>query len=217
MMDRFKRLVFLPVFVSNLFSMFGVLFLGWSVADIFFWFWCEFILSGLTSFALLLAWLPIEKSRHTAIAGMAKIMPYMFGFAFLYLLFFATLFAGVAYKGEWKSWDRFPQFFADKEIGLVVTIVMYAVVLGRTLMKRDRGYEDSKKLAQPFNRKCVAVVAFYMLYLIHGWITKWFTGARALNLSPAYVRGMGVTLLVLKLLGEVGLFDRRFKRRPTAL
>ncbi len=217
MLDRFKWLVLLPVIVSNLYSMFGVLFLGWSVADIFFWFWCEFVLSGITSFILLMVWLPIEKNRHTAIAGMAKIMPYMFGFSFLYLLFFATLFAGVAYKGEWHSWGRFPEFLADKEIGLVVIVATYAFVLGRTLKKRDRGYEDSKKLARPFNRKCIAVAGFYVLYLIHGWITEWFTGARSLNLSPGYLKGMGVTLLTLKLLGEAGLFDRFFKRRPTQI
>ena len=217
MLERFKRLVFLPVLVSNLYSMFGVLFLDWSVADIFFWFWCEFVLSGMTSFVLLMVWLPVEKSRNTAFAGMAKIMPYLFGFSFLYLLFFATLFAGVAYKGEWKSWERFPEFIADKEIGLAMLIATYVVVLGRTLMRRDRGYEDSKKLAQPFNRKCIAVAGFYLLYLVHGWITEWFTGARSLNLSPAYLKGMGVTLLCLKLLGEAGLFDRFFKRRPTKL
>ncbi|MGA3285544.1 MAG: hypothetical protein ABSD57_13940 [Verrucomicrobiota bacterium] len=86
-----------------------------------------------------------------------------------------------------------------------------------TLMKRDRGYEDSKKLAQPFNRKCVALLGFYLLYLIYGWITEWVTGARSLNLSPEYLKGIGVTLLSLKLLGEVGLFDRFFKRQPKKL
>ena len=216
MMDRFKRLVLLPVLVSNLYSMFGVLILNWSVADIFFWFWCEFVLSGITSFVLLMVWLPIEKTRDQVIARMAGAMPFMFGFAFLYLLFFATLFAGMAYKGEWHSWSRFPQFLANKEIGLVVTVATYAFVLVRTLLKRDRGYEDSKKLAQPFNRKCIAVAGFYFLYLIHGWITEWFMGAKSLNLSPGYLKGMGVTLLVLKLLGEAGLFDRFFKR-PTKL
>jgi Family of unknown function (DUF6498) len=214
MMDRFKRLVFLPVIVSNLYSMFGVLFLGWSVADIFFWFWCEFVLSGITSFVFLMAWLPIEKKRDQVIARMAGAMPFMFGFAFLYLLFFATLFAAVAYKGEWHGWGRFPRFLADKEIGLAAIIATYAFVLVRTFMKRDRGYEDSKTLAQPFNKKCFALVGFYMLYLIHGWITEWVTGARSLNLSPEYLKGMGVTLLSLKLMGEAGLFDRFFKRRP---
>jgi hypothetical protein len=56
-----------------------------------------------------------------------------------------------------------------------------------------------------------------VLYLIHGWITEWVTGARSLNLSPEYLKGMGVTLLSLKLLGEAGLFNRFFKRQPKKL
>jgi hypothetical protein len=208
--------MFLPVLVSNLYSIFGVLLMRWSVADIFFWFWCEFVLSGITSFVLLLAWLPIEKNRNAITAGTARITPFLFGFAFLYLLFFTTLFAALAYKGELKTWEHFPQFIADKEIGLAATVVAYALALGRTLLKRDRGYEDSKRLAQPFSRKCVAVAAFYVLYLVHGWITEWFTGGRSLNLSPGYVKGMGTTLLSLKLLGEVGLFDHLSKRQTEA-
>ena len=204
MFDQFKRLVFLPVLVSNSYSMYGVLFLHWSVADIFFWFWCEFILSGLTTFVLMMFWLRVEKKLHRSLA---KIAPFLFGFSFLYLLFFATLFAAMAYKGEWKSYDRFPLFLADKKIGLLATILSYVVLLARTLAQRDYGSGYSKRLALPFNRKCVALAGFYMLFLIHGWIREWTTGARTLNLSAEYLKGMGTTLLSLKLLAELGLFD----------
>jgi hypothetical protein len=191
--------------------MYGVLFLNWSVADIFFWFWCEFVLSGITTFVLMMFWLRIEKKLPS---GFAKLAPFLFGFSFLYLLFFATLFTAMAYKGEWQSYDRFPLFLADKKVGLLATIASYAILSVKTLIKRDYGLESSKDLALPFNRKCLALVGFYMLYLIHGWIWEWTTGARSLNLSTVYLKGMGMTLLLLKLLAELGLFDHLFKRKP---
>jgi hypothetical protein len=55
-----------------------VLFLHWSVADIFFWFWCEFILAGITSFVLLMFWRRVEKNPDP---GIAKIAPYLFVFS----------------------------------------------------------------------------------------------------------------------------------------
>jgi Family of unknown function (DUF6498) len=212
MLNKFKWLMFLPVSVSNLYSMYGVLFLNWSVADIFFWFWCEFVLAGITAFVLMMIWVPAEKKANKVIARLAPMMPYAFGFSFLYMLFFASLFAGVAYKGEWESWNRFPQFFADKTTGLLATVPSYAIILVMALVKRDQG--DSQRLALQFNRKMFVVLGFYVLYLIHGWIREWSTGAQSLNLSPEYLKGMGLTLLALKLLAECGLFDRFAKRKP---
>ena len=127
MFERFKRLVFLPVLVSNLYSMYGVLFLQWSVADLFFWFWSEFVFMGVTTFVLTLYWVQTEKTLHR---GVLKNSPFLFLFAFLAVLFYATMFAALAYKGEWKSWDLFPQFLADKEIGLIATFISFVVFLG---------------------------------------------------------------------------------------
>ncbi len=209
MFDNLKRWVFLPILISNVYSMYGVLFWNWSVADIFFWFWCEFILSGIMSFVLMMFWRRIQTNLPKGLGGLA---PWLFGFAFLYLLFFATLFTAMTYKGEWKSYDRLPQFLADKEIGLLATVTSYVILLVMTLAKSDRGLADSNRLAQPFNRKTFILVGFYALYLVHGWIREWTTGAR-LNLSPAYLKNMGMTLLSLKLLAELAVFDRLFKRR----
>lgn len=116
MPDNYKRWVFAPMLVSNVYSTYGVLFWNWSVADVFFWFWCEFVLSGITSFLLIMFWRNIQTDLPKGIRGVA---PWLFGFAFSYLFFFATLFAAMAYKGEWKSYDRLPEFLADKEIGLL--------------------------------------------------------------------------------------------------
>ena len=209
MLDKFKRLVFLPVLVSNLYSIYGVLFLHWSVADIFFWFWCEFILAGITSLIFLLFWRRVETNLPKSMSQMA---PYVFGFSFIYLLFFATLFTAMAYKGEWKSYDRLPEFLADKKIGLAATVLSYFFFLGKTLAKSDHGLNDSTNLAKPFNRKCVMVAGFYALMLIHGWIREWASGTR-LNLSAEYLKGMGVALLFLKFFAELGLFDWFVRRR----
>ena len=209
MFNNLKRWVFLPMLVSNTYSIYGVLFWNWSVADIFFWFWCEFVLSGITSYVLIIFFRRIQTDLPN---GLGSLAPWLFGFSFLYLLFFATLFAAMAYKSEWKSYDRLPQFLADKEIGLLATVLSYAVFVVMTLTKPDRGLADSNRLARPFNRKCFILLGCYVLFLVHGWVREWTTGAR-LNLSPTYVKGMGTTLLSLKLLAELALFDRFFKRR----
>src|SRR5512143_1805299 len=124
MFENYKRLVFLPVLVSNLYSIYGVLFLGWSVADVFFWFWCEFVLAGVILVVLTTIWSRLDKSLHPA---MARLAPWLTAFSFLLVLFYASLFTAMAYKGEWKSWSRFPEFLADKRIGLLATIACYAV------------------------------------------------------------------------------------------
>lgn len=77
----------------------------------------------------------------------------------------------------------------------------------RTFARPDRGLAESNSLAEPFNRKCFILAGFYALFLVHGWIREWATGAR-LNLSPAYLKGMGMALLSLKLLAELGVLDR---------
>jgi len=212
MFNKFKQLAFLPVLTANAYSMFGVLFLDWSVADIYFWFWCEFILAGITAFILLIAWGPFEKKIPKQ---MLKIMPYMFGFAFLYILIFATMFTAMAYRAEWHDYSKLPEFVANKRIGLLATVLSYAVLLAFTLSKPDRGFNNSVDLSKPFNRKCVVVLGIYLIFLVHGWVREWFFGAK-LDMTPEYLKAMGVVLLLLKFLVELGLFDPRPKRRATS-
>jgi hypothetical protein len=212
MSHNLKRWVFAPMLVSNVYSMYGVLFWNWSVADVFFWFWCEFVLSGITSFLWILFWRNLQTDLP---GGLRRAAPWIFGFTFLYMFLFATLFAAVAYKGEWKSYERLPEFFADKEIGLLATVAFYVILLVKTFAKPDRGLSESNNLTKPFNRKCFILLGFYVLFLVHGWIGEWTTGAQ-LNVSPAYLKGMGMALLSLKLLAELGVLDRLFPRRQPA-
>ncbi len=80
MFEKFKALALLPVLVSNLYSMYGVLFLNWSVADLFFWFWCEFALTGITMIVLTLFWVHADKASHP---NMIKLAPLLTSFSFL--------------------------------------------------------------------------------------------------------------------------------------
>src|SRR6267143_3809822 len=113
MFEKFKRLVFLPVLVSNLYSMYGVLFRNWSVADLFFWFWCEFVLTGITTVILTLFWAHVDKAVHP---NLVRLAPFLTAFSFLLILMYASLFTGLAYKGEWKSWDRFPELWSTRKL-----------------------------------------------------------------------------------------------------
>src|SRR5512133_1962874 len=191
-----------PVMMANVYPIYGIWSAHWSVADLFFWFWCEFVLAGLTTFVLVLLWPKTQKvvPRNLAAFG--------FGFAFFYMLIFASLFAGVAFKGEWGSWSRFPQFLANKEIGLAVLIVSFGVLLALALTNRRLGPKVLEKVEMLFNRKCFIIVGFYALFLVHAAIREWTTGPRSFSVSPTYLKAMGVTLLFLKLLAEQGVFDK---------
>lgn len=205
MFEKFKRLVFLPVLISNLYSIYGVLFLNWSIADIFFWFWCEFVLTGLMMIILTCFWARAHKVTHP---NLARLDPLPTAFSFLLILFFASLFTVLAYIGEWQSWNRFPEFLADKKIGLVATVVCYLFYFGNTLRKPDYGLAESKKVEGQFCRKAGVVLGIYAVLMFH---YHW-TGAQKLDLSPAYLKAMGMLLLTFKLIAELGFFDWIFKR-----
>lgn len=207
MFERFKRLVFLPVLVSNLYSMYGVLFLNWSVSDIFFWFWCEFVLTGITMIVLTMFWVRADKALHP---DLAKLTPFLTSFSFLMILFYASLFTALAYKGEWKTWDRFPEFLADKKIGLIATVVSYAIYFANTLWKPNYGLEESRNVELQFGRRSFVILGIYAVLMFHYHLT----GARKLDLSPTYLKAMGMLLLIFKLIAEFGGLDRFFKRRP---
>jgi hypothetical protein len=159
-----------------------------------------------SSSALMQFWLRVQKDHPKSITGMGT---FLFMFGFLLILFYATLFAAMAYRGEWGSWNRFPEFMADKKIGLLAMILSFGAFLGMTLAKRDYGSEDSNSIALQYGRRAWVVLGLYAILMFH----YHFTGARSLNLSRAYLKGMGVILIALKLLAEAGLFDRFFKRR----
>jgi hypothetical protein len=206
MFERFKRLALLPVLVSNLYSMYGVLILNWSVADLFFWFWCEFVLTGLMMIILTMFWVHVEKVSHP---NMTKLAPLLTSFSFLLILFYASLFTALAYKGEWKSWDRFPEFLAGKKTGLLATIVSYAIYFGTTLRKPNYGLEEAREVEKQFGRRSFVILGIYAILMFH---YHW-TGARKLDLSSTYLKAMGMLLLAFKLTAEFGGLDCFLRRR----
>jgi len=207
MFKQFTQMGILAVLISNLYSICGVLFLNWSVADLFFWFWCEFVLVGVTMIVLTLFWVRVDK---TSRPEMAKIAPFLTVFSFLLILFYATLFTGMTYMGEWKSWNRFPEFLTGKKIALLALALVFAGYLVMTLAKQDYGLEESRHVVQLYMRKSIVILGIYALLMFQYHLT----GARRLNLTSAYLKWMGMILLSLKLLAEAGLFDRFCKPRP---
>jgi hypothetical protein len=201
-----KRLVFLPVLVSNLYSLYGVVFLNWSVADIFFWFWCEFVLCGMILNVLTVFWARADKALPP---GIVKLAPALNSFAFLLILFYASLFTAVAYRGEWNAWDRFPDFLKDKTIGLLVTTGSYLFYFVRTLRKSNHGWEEAGNVEAQFCRRSLVILGLYLVLMFQYHLT----GARKMDLSPAYLKAMGVLLLGFKLITELGGLDWCFRRR----
>jgi hypothetical protein len=168
-------------------------------ADLFFWFWHEFVLSGIMLFALLLFWGRVDKSLPS---GVRSMMLVFFLFSFLLILFYATLFTAGAYRGEWKTWDTLPDFLAGKKLNMILTGGSFTFLLALTLCKRDFGFADSNDLAMLFHRKCFVVLGIYVLFMVYGWIREWTTGARSIEVSPGYLKMMGLALVVLKFAGE---------------
>jgi hypothetical protein len=194
----------MPV-ISNLCLFFGILILNWSVADTFFWFWFEFALAGITSFILLTIWSAL--AANTSTRGWIK--PAGFLFAFLLILFYATLFSGIAFIGEWKSWYRFPDFVATKYIELGLTFVSFFIFFVATLSKRFHGVEDINETEIQFGRRSMTVLGLYAILMFqYHW-----TGAHTLDVSPAYLKEMGIALVSIKVFAEAGFLDRLITRR----
>ena len=116
----------------------------------------------------------------------------------------------MAYKGEWKSWGRFPEFLADKGIGLLATIACYAVYFGLTLRKPDCGFAEAKDIERHFTRRAFVVIGLYLVLMFH---YHWSRSHR-IDLSPTHLKVMATLLLAFKMIAEFGVFDRLFQRRP---
>lgn len=205
--SRFSLTALVPVLAANLYSQYGMVFLNWNVADLYFWFWCEFMLAGIATVAFM-PFLPAPKPYTRGIMALA------FVFAFLFISIFASMFAGMAYMGVWKTWSRFPEFFADKKAGLLLTVGSYFLVSLFVVVQRSLLIPVGEFVAVSFTRKALVVLGLYLVFMIHGWIREWTTGGR-LDLSPAYLTALGVTLITLKLFVEAGFFDRFVKHRPS--
>jgi len=203
------RVRVVPVATSALCSGWGLLVLKWSVADLFFWFWYEFTVAGLMLFVLVLVWNRFEPRWDNVICRGSS--PFMFLFAFGMVLFYATLFASIAYMGEWKSWHNFPKFLAGKEVMLAATFIAFAVFFGTAVASCDHGVADSGFLSTQFLRRSFVVIGVYFVMMERYHLVDGAT----LVLSAEYMKFMGATLLTLKAGAEAGLFDRFARLRST--
>jgi len=203
------RAALVPVLVSNLYSIFGVLGLQWGVADVFFWFWCEFVLAGITAVTLAIVWSRADRRLRPEVA---RFSPILVLFSFGMILIYATLFTALAYKGEWGAWARFPEFLRGKPLGLATILVSAAFYLVLTLRKPQRGIGDLHLVERQFGRRAWVILGIYAVLMFH---YHW-SGARRLELSPAYLKTMGTLLLSFKFLAEAGVFDVLIRRRRSA-
>lgn len=207
--DRLKQLALWPVLISNFVAIVGLLWLGWKVADLFFWFWYELALTGATLVLLATVWsftgTPADRSQ-------VKNKPLPALGACALILLYATMFFGMAYVGEWERWARFPEFLQGKILGLLGTLGVHVLYLARTLRQPLRGMAEAGNIDRQFARRSFVIVALYAVLMLH----YHFSGARQLSITPAYLKSMGLLLLVFKLTAELGGFDRLFHRRRAA-
>lgn len=202
----FKRLSLVPVLVTNLYSGYGVLFRQWGVADLFFWFWCEFVFSGICTLVVAQCWL---RGQQNLKPGFARLTTFTFLFGFGMVLLYATMFAAIAYRGEWQSYDRFREFLEGKWVGLFACALSFVGWLLGTITRSDFLAQDYNILTSSFTRRCWVVIGLYaVLMFSYHW-----SGSRTLTLTPKYLQYMAAILIACKLLAEAGVFDRLVKRR----
>lgn len=201
------RLNLLPVLVSNLYSLYGILLLRWHVADIFFWFWYDFLLAGITGFVLVACWIHAHR-EFPAIDRWSYSYQYLF--AFFLTLIYATIFAGMAFMGEWKSWRHFLAFLARKSTGLLLYSLSFLIFLVVTIARREFIKQDFNSLTLGFGRRGYVVVGLYLVFLLYGWIST----AVSLENKLLTLHSLGVVLIICKLFTETELFTRVYFHRP---
>lgn len=94
MKHSYERWALLPVAVSFVYSLCGFSKFGWRVADLSFWFWFDYVLSGITALGLALPW---SRAHSEVSRSQRTLMLFLLLFVFGIILFFASLFFGLAY------------------------------------------------------------------------------------------------------------------------
>ncbi len=200
----------LPVVTSNLCSMWGLLFLHWDVADLYFWFWYEVAVAGLIVVVLVILWNRGETTPGNIRARRNTVFSTLLAYALV--MFYASLFTGLAYMGEWKSWHRFPEFIAGKELEMAAVVVAFGIGFLMVVRKPFYGAGDCEIVEAQFTRRAWVVLALYFVMIERYHLVDGAT----LELSPAYLKFMGVTLVLLKATVETGLVQRVFRRSALA-
>lgn len=113
--------------------------------------------------------------------------------------------------GEWKSWHRFPEFIADKHGQMIATLGSFVFLFAVTIAKPDFGEADCNRLELQFGRRSIVVLGLYAFLQIQ----YYYVNDAHLNLTAAYLKSMGCTMLTIKTLAEAGLLDRLFTKRAT--
>lgn len=203
--ERKKTLLELvPVMAATSYAAFGIFGLAWKVSDLFFWFWSETVLLMATTFVLAQLWLSAQPRLPVGFRARAT-FEFLFGFGLG--LFFTSLFAAMTYIGEWKSWQHFPAFVADKYFGLATMLFVSLVCFAVTVAQGDYRAQDYNVLCMPLGRKFFSVLFLYLAMIVH----YHGSGSKSLDLSPKYLKAMATALLMGKLIAELGAFDLLFR------
>jgi hypothetical protein len=197
-MENVFRLQMLPVLVSNVCWLGGVLMLKWDVADLFFWFWYEVALTGVATLVIFVVWELLESAEPVV---RMHVNPYTYLWAFVLVLFFGTLIAGI---GMGDRLRHLPEFIVAKEGELGVTLGAYLVYVWATLAKVNHGLGDWRFVELQFGRRATVVVGMYAFFILKGTL---FDGGK-LNESRMGIEIFATALLVLKVAAETGLVDR---------
>jgi hypothetical protein len=186
-------LALFPPFFSTGYSILGVVVFGWNASDVFFWFWWELTFVVFIFLSVGIRWARLNHPPAGFLAGNL--------FACLIILFFASLFTILAIGGDYADGvprhivrlvgERFPQLLV---LGASLAIAAWWRFRGNALQRTPR-----KALERPLVQYAWPVLVLYFVMIEHHHLT----GSDRMDLTPPYVKGMAVTLLVAKFLLEV--------------
>jgi len=204
------RLPYLMALCSTLWTLQGMFLSYWRVGDLFFWFWCELLLGGLSCIALVYRW---ERLSPQGSAQFAFKEALLTAVALIIVGFFATLFTLLAWIGDYKEFSVLPSYIDRHALSLVLLALGFIATHFLVAHRKNFPVTPKNNLVKPLMSKMWPVLGLYFVMIEQYHLT----GSTTLDLTSGYLKMMAGALLGFKLTIEMRHVLRKPKIEMSAL
>lgn len=173
----FKYFGIVPIVCLNLVPLYGVFALGWKIADIFFWYWFEFLTASLFAYMALRSRWKVDIENKLELKEIEKKEFLMF---FILFFFYATLFMLVAVMGdlvgEVKSFTDYLVFW---DFILAKMFMMFVILFAGLINFWQENIADKthlnkifEQITEPLRKKAFVIGIFYFILIIQYHISS---------------------------------------------
>lgn len=189
------RLLYVPAMCSTLWSLHGVFVRHWRPGELFFWFWCELMLSGVSGILLTYRW-----ERSSPQGSPARALKEAFNVLMVVVIigFFATLFSILAWSGDFESLKTLPPYVKLHEVSLILLACGFVVAHLVTAHRRSFPLASKNDVTRPLTSKMWPVLGLYLVMIEQYHLT----GSTKLDINRTYLLMMAGALLGFKLIVE---------------